>query len=313
MPFLPANISDERRGTLLGVTAYLIWGFAALYWIQLEAVDTRDMLAHRAVWTVVVVVLTLLIAGRLTATLRLLRQPRTLAIMAGAAFFSAANWGVFLWAVTHEQATEASLGYFLLPLINVVIGLTLFGERIDTAQKWAVGFAIAAVLVQINHYGGLPVVALGLALSFGLYGAIRKGVAIESVEGLLLETLIMLPFAIAWLIYREGASFGDHGLRVDLLLIGSGLFSAIPLMTYVAASRLLPLTALGLVFYIGPTAQLLVAVVVFGEPLAPAQVIAFGLVWIGLALVTVDGYRRARRAKRLQASSPNKATSVAGD
>ncbi len=312
MSFLPTNISDERRGTLLGVTAYLIWGFAALYWVQLEAVDTRDMLAHRALWTVVAVVLTLLVARRLTATLRLLRQPRTLVIMAGAALFSAANWGVFLWAVTHEQATEASLGYFLLPLVNVVIGLTLFGERIDTAQKWGVGFAVAAVLVQINYYGGLPIVALSLALSFGLYGAIRKGVAIGSVEGLLLEALMMLPFAIAWLIYREGGGFGDHGLRVDLFLVGSGFFSAIPLMTYVAASRLLPLTALGLVFYIGPTAQLLVAVLVFGEPLVPAQMVAFGLVWVGLALVTADGYRRARHVKRLEAST-NKAAPAAGD
>ena len=313
MSTLPVSISDQRRGTLLGVTAYLIWGFAALYWVQLEAVDTRDMLAHRAVWTVVAVVLFLLVAGRLTATLRLLRQPRTVAVMAGSALFSAANWGVFLWAVTHEQATEASLGYFLLPLVNVAIGLTLFGERIDTAQKWGVGFAVAAVLLQIQYYGGLPVVALSLAFSFGLYGAIRKGAAIESMDGLLLEALLMLPFAVAWLIYREGGGFGEHGLRVDLFLVGSGFFSAVPLITYVAASRLLPLTALGLVFYIGPTAQLLVAVLVFKEPLVTAQIVAFGLVWIGLVLVTLDGYRRARRLEHPAQTTTEKAAPAAGD
>ena len=299
MAALLDNFSDKQRGTLLGVTAYLIWGFAALYWVQLQVIDTRDLLAHRVVWTVFAVVLTLMIAGRLGATLRLLRQPRTMAIMAAAAFFSAANWGVFIWAVTHEQAMEASLGYILLPLINVVIGLTIYGERIDTAQKWGIGFAVAAVLVQVVYYGGLPVVALSLALSFGLYGAIRKGIAIESMEGLLLEALLMLPFAIAWLVYRDGGGFGDHGIKIDLLLIGAGFYSAVPLMTYVAASRLLPLTALGLVFYIGPTAQLIVAYWVFGEPLVPAQMVAFGLVWVGLFVVTADGYRRARRVRRL--------------
>ena len=293
-----SKFSNEQRGTLLGVTAYLIWGFAALYWVQLQVVDTRDLLAHRVLWTVIAVLLSLLVAGRLTATLRLLRQPRTMAIMAAAAAFSAANWGVFIWAVTHERATEASLGYFLLPLVNVVIGLTVFGERIDVAQKWGVAFAVAAVAVQVGYHGGLPLVALSLALTFGLYGAIRKGIAIESMEGLLLEALIMLPFAIGWLIYRDGAGFGVYGLKIDLLLIGAGFYSAVPLMTYVAASRLLPLTALGLVFYIGPTAQLIVAVWVFGESLVPVQMIAFGLVWIGLVLVTLDGYRRARRARR---------------
>lgn len=305
MTALLDNITDKQRGTLLGVTAYLIWGFAALYWVQLQVIDTRDLLAHRVVWTVLAVLLSLMIAGRLKATLRLLRQPRTMAIVAAAAFFSAANWGVFIWAVTHEQAMEASLGYFLLPLVNVVIGLTIFGERIDTAQKWGVGFAVAAVLVQVVYYGGLPVVALSLALSFGLYGAIRKGIAIESMEGLLLEALLMLPFALVWLVYRDGGGFGVHGIKIDLLLIGAGFYSAVPLMTYVAASRLLPLTALGLVFYIGPTAQLIVAYWAFGEPLVPAQMIAFGLVWIGLFVVTVDGYRRARRVRRLAEVAAN--------
>ena len=308
-----SNFSNEQRGTGLGVTAYLIWGFAALYWVQLQVIDTRDLLAHRVLWTVLAVVLSLLVAGRLTATLRLLRQPRTMAIMAAAAMFSAANWGVFIWAVTHERATEASLGYFLLPLVNVVIGLTVFGERIDVAQKWAIGFAVAAVAVQFGYYGGLPLVALSLALSFGLYGAIRKGVAIESMEGLFLEALIMLPFALGWLIYRDGAGFGVHGLKIDLLLIGAGFYSAVPLMTYVAASRLLPLTALGLVFYIGPTAQLIVAIWVFGEPLVPAQMVAFGLVWIGLVLVTADGYRRARRARHLAAVTSNQIDYSKGD
>jgi chloramphenicol-sensitive protein RarD len=223
--------------------------------------------------------------------------------MACSAFLSACNWGIFLWAVTHEHATEASLGYFMLPLVNVVIGITVFRESVDAAQKIAIGFAAAAILLQIIALGGLPVVALALALSFGLYGAIRKGVSVESMEGLLLETLFMAPFALAWLVYRDGAGLGQHGPGVDLVLLGSGAFTAIPLLCYVAASRLLPLTALGLVFYIGPTAQLLVAVVIFGEPFSPVQLAAFALVWIGLVFMTADNLRRGRALRRLEAQN----------
>lgn len=299
MPLLNSNLSDKSRGTLLGVTAYLIWGFSALYWVMAKPVEPTDLLAHRAFWSMPFVLLVLLFAGRLRGALALLRQPRTVAIMAVAAVFVAANWLVFLWAISNGRATEAALGYFLLPLINVIIGLTLFKEKIDTAQKIAIAFAVAAVVLQFVYYGGLPLVALALALSFALYGAIRKKVAVESLEGLFIETLLMSPFALAWLIYRDGAGLGQYGLSVDLVLLGAGAFTAIPLITYVAASRLLPLTALGLVFYIGPSAQLLVAVFVFGEPFTAVQIMAFSLVWIGLAIVTFDNARRVRRIRKL--------------
>ena len=299
MSLSSSNLSDNRKGTLLGVTAYLIWGFSALYWVMAKPVEPTDLLAHRAFWSMPFVLLVLLLAGRLRGALALLRQPRTLAIMTVAAVFVAANWLVFLWAISNGRATEAALGYFLLPLINVIIGLTLFKEKIDSAQKVAIAFAVAAVALQFVYYGGLPWVALALALSFALYGAIRKKVAVESLEGLFIETLLMSPFALAWLIYRDGAGLGQYGLSVDLVLLGAGAFTAIPLITYVAASRLLPLTALGLVFYIGPSAQLLVAVFAFGEPFTAVQIVAFSLVWIGLAIVTFDNARRVRGIRKM--------------
>ena len=306
---MPFTLHQRHRGTLMAVTAYLIWGFAALYWIRAEAVDSWDILAHRAVWSLPFVVVCLAFAGggRLRAAILLLRQPRTVAIMVCAALLSATNWGVFLWAVTNEQATQASLGYFMLPLVNVVIGISIFRESVDTAQKIAIGFAAAAIVLQLIAMGGLPVVALAMAVSFGLYGAIRKGVSVESMEGLFLETLFMAPFAIAWLVYHDGAGLGQHGRSVDLVLLGAGAFTAVPLLCYVAASRLLPLTALGLVFYLGPTLQLLVAVVIFGEPFTIMQLAAFALVWIGLAFVTLDNLRRARALRLL------KRRSAAGD
>ncbi|MEH6611014.1 MAG: EamA family transporter RarD [Halioglobus sp.] len=302
MADLYPQISDHRRGALYGVTAYLIWGFSALYWVHLDTLDTRDVLAHRAVWTLPAVTLLLLIGGRLSKVLQFMRQPRTMMIMACAALLSATNWGIFLWAIANEQATEASFGYFLLPLLNIVIGLSLFGERIDTSQKLGVAFAIAAVLAQVVYFRGLPLVSLGLALTFGLYGAIRKKVSVEPLEGLFLESLLMLPFALLWLASRDWGGLGSQGLKTDLLLVGAGIFSAVPLLCYITASRLLPLTALGLVFYIGPTAQLFVAVLVFGEILLPIQLLAFSLVWFGLMLVAADNFRRARRLRRPSAA-----------
>lgn len=294
-----SQLSDDRRGTLLGVAAYLIWGFAALYWVQTEPVDARDLLAHRALWSLPLVVLCLIYMGRFKESLRSLRNYRALMIMGCAAIFSATNWGIFLWAVTNGKATEASLGYFLLPLLNVVIGLTLFRESIDFPQKLAVAFALMGLVVQLVYYGGLPLVSLGLAFSFGLYGAVRKAVSIGSVEGLFIELLIMAPVAIAWLIYRDGGGMGQYGLKIDMLLVGSSLVTAIPLMCYVAASRLIPLTALGLVFYIGPTTQLLIAVFVFDEVFSNVQFISFGLVWIGLILMTADNFRRSALMARI--------------
>lgn len=291
-------MSQEKRGAIYGITAYLIWGFAALYWVQTDPVDPRDLLSHRALWSVPFVLVCLVFLGRLAGALAVLRQPRTMLIMACAALCVGLNWLIFLWAISNGQATEASLGYFLLPLLNVVIGLTLFRETIDTAQKIGIAFAVAAVLVQLVYYGGLPVVALGLALSFGLYGAIRKKVSVESLEGLFIETLLMAPFAVGWMIWRDGAGLGAYGLKVDLFLLGAGAFTAIPLIAYVAASRLLPLTALGLVFYIGPTAQLLVALFYFKEPFDAVQATAFGLVWAGLLFVTLDNLRRGRQLQR---------------
>lgn len=295
-----ANQSNERRGMLLGVTAYLIWGFAALYWAEAWPVVPADLLSHRVVWAIPFVLLCLLYTGRLGRALSVFTQPRTLGWMVLAALFGGTNWLIFLWAISSGRATEASLGYFLLPLVNVAIGLLVFRESIDRAQKIGIGFAVLAVVIQVAHYGGLPLVALALPLTFGLYGAIRKRVAVESLEGLFIEVLLLSPLALSWMLFHEGAGLGQYGLRVDLFLVGAGAFTAIPLMTYVAASRLLPLTALGLVFYIGPTAQLLVALIAFREPFDLVQAVAFGLVWVGLAFVTAHNFRQARSLRRLK-------------
>jgi chloramphenicol-sensitive protein RarD len=288
-----------NRGTLLASIAYLIWGFGALYWVETQPVGPIELVAHRALWSVPVRLLCLAWMGRLRAGLVMLVQPRALAIMAASATAQAANWGVFLWAVTNERATEASLGYFLLPLINVAIGILLFREQVDRAQRIAIGLAGIGMLILIAENRGLPWVALGVAVSFSIYGAIRKKVSIGAVEGLFVETALMAPLALLWLLHSDWGGLGQYGIRVDLFLLGAGVMTVVPLACYVVASRMLPLTALGLVYYLGPSCQLFVAICIFGEPLNPVQLFSFVLVWLGLAIVVANTFRRYRSMRVL--------------
>ncbi len=288
-----------NRGIALATAAYLIWGFSALYWIELDAVSPQDIVAHRVVWSFPVVVAALLYGGHLRQTLRLFTDIRTLAILLCSALMQVTNWGIFLWAVVNEQNTQTSLGYFLLPLINVAIGLGIFKERLDRAQTIAIGLAAIGMAILIIENRGLPWVAIGVALSFGLYAAIRKAVSVEAVEGLFVEVSLMLPLALGWLWLQGGAGFTEHGLNTDFMLVGAGLMTVVPLVCFVAGSRLTTLSSLGLVFYLGPSCQLFVAICIFGEPLNPLQLFSFALVWVGLIIVAADSLRRQRNMRIL--------------
>ena len=281
----------------LAIVAYLVWGFAALYWVRTEPVTPIDLVAHRALWSLPVLVVLLAMMGRLAAALALLRQPRYLLILAASSLAQVVNWGIFLWAVTHEQATEASLGYFLLPLINVLIGVVAFHERPDRAQQVAILFAFIGMSLLVIENGGLPWVALGVAVSFGIYGLIRKGVSVDAVEGLFIGILLVMPLALWWL-WRSGwGGLGSHGWEVDAFLLGAGVITVVPLACYVLAARQMSMTSMGLVFYLGPSCQLFVAVCLFGEPMNPVQLFSFGLVWLGLAVMVWDTVRRMRTVR----------------
>ena len=288
-----------NRALLLACIAYLIWGFAALYWIETQPVSPLELVAHRALWSVPILALVLLAMGRLRAGLNILRRPRQVGILVASTLAQAANWLIFLYAVTHGQATEASLGYFLLPLVNVALGVMLFGESPDRAQWIAITLAGLGMTLLVIESGGLPLVALGVAVSFGIYGAIRKGVQIEPIEGLFVETLLLAPAALAFMVVTGGAGLGLYGIRVDLFLLGAGVITAVPLMCYVASARALPLSVMGLVFYLGPSCQLFVAICLFDEPLNPVQLFSFSLVWAGLAVVVADSLRRLRSVRVL--------------
>ncbi|MDA7581691.1 EamA family transporter RarD [Luminiphilus sp.] len=287
--------SDTLRGVMLALVANFIWGIAALYWLQTKPVDAFDVMAHRGLWTLPVTLIIVLLFGRLAETLRLLRSWRFICWVALSALMLTINWGVYVFAVTNERATEASLGYFMLPLLTIALGVFVFGERPKPVQLLAIGLAIVAVLLQLVALGSLPWVSLTLALSFSLYAAIRKQIAADSLQGLFLESLCMAPFAVVWLIVNDGAGLGMHGTRVDLFLLLGGVFTAAPLLTYVAATRVLALSTIGLLTYVGPTLQLIVAIFVLREPATLITAVTFGLVWLGVIAVSYDAWRSSRK------------------
>lgn len=284
-----------RTGLALGVIANIIWGVSALYWVETAPVSPVDVVAHRAIWSLPVAALVLLWAGRFRATWALVRVPKTLVWSAAATILLSLNWGVFVYAVFSGRATEASLGYFMVPLLTIMVGKVVFHETLGSAQRVAIVLAVIAVALQLVSYGSLPLVSLVVGASFSLYAAIRKKIEADTMQGLFIETLCMAPFALVWLWITDGAGMGQHGVKVDTFLVLAGVYTATPLLTYIAASRLLPLNIVGLISYLGPSLQLLVAQTVLGESIDTVTVISFALVWIGVLLVSGQGLARIRK------------------
>jgi len=293
-----AKLTERQLGILLGLIANSIWGGAALYWIQTKPVAPWDVLAHRGLWTLPAALLILIVAGRLRSALALLSNVKMMMAMAAAAALISVNWGTFLYAVTNGKATQASLGYFMLPLLTIVFGVLIFKEKLSRPQLIAVAMAVIAVGIQLVMLGTIPIIALALSGSFAAYGAIRKSVVADSLQGLFLESLFLAPVAATWILLNGGAGIGEHGLRVDFFLVASGLFTAMPLLTHVAASRMLPLSTLGLLSYLGPSLQLIVALTMLGETINGATLASFAVVWLGLLVIWIDNLKTLRRARR---------------
>lgn len=282
-------------GLLYGVGAYVLWGMMPLYLSLLRGVPAAELLAHRVLWSV-------LLLGAVAAALGRLRgihaaaRGRTLLLLGASAALIAVNWLVYIHAVQAGRILDASLGYFINPLVNVALGAAVLGKRIRPVQRAAVALAAAGVAVTALSGGGGMWIPLALALSFGFYGLIRRAAAIDALGGLLVETLLLAPIA-ALVLWRIGAagtpSFGVEP-RVDLLLAAAGAVTAVPLLLFAAAAKRLRYATLGLLQYIGPTIQFALAVLLFGERVRPALLVTFGLIWAGCALYAWDGWRAGR-------------------
>ncbi|MFV0257947.1 MAG: EamA family transporter RarD [Acidimicrobiales bacterium] len=290
------DAAPERRGALYGISAYAMWGLFPLYFALLGAATPLEIVLHRVLWSLVVCIALVTVLGRWDAV-RALRSFRVAVPLAVAAVVLALNWGIYVYSVGVGQVTQASLGYYINPLVTVVFGVVFLGERLRPAQWVAVAFGAAAVLALAFDYGSVPWISLGLAASFGTYGLIKKqvGAQLPALISLTGETLALAPVAVAGLLAVELTGRGHFGVDAPvtgLLLVASGAITAAPLLLFAGAARRLPLAIMGLLQYLTPTLQLLVAVLVLGETMPASRWIGFGLVWVALLMLIQP--RRAR-------------------
>jgi len=261
----------HTKGVIYALCAFLIWGICPLYFKLLTEVPAAEILTHRIIW-----LSALLVAG---------------------------NWLLFIWAVNHNHLLEASLGYYINPLFNILLGMLFLGERLRRLQWAAVLLAAIGVVIQVLLIGHLPWIALTLASSFGIYGLIRKKIPVDAQTGLFVETLLLLPLALIYLFGIADSATSDLSLnssQLNLLLLAAGVVTTIPLLLFTAGARLIPLSTLGFIQYLGPSIMFLLALFYYGEPVQAAKLVTFGFIWSALALFSWDGWRRSQR---LRASS----------
>ncbi|MEV4365346.1 EamA family transporter RarD [Nonomuraea sp. NPDC004186] len=297
---------DLRRGVLFGIAAYTMWGLFPLYWPLLKPSGAVEILAHRMVWSLVAVAAVLAVRRHWSWFRPLLKQPMKLGLLVLAAMVVTLNWGTYIYAVNSGHVVESALGYFINPLVNVLFGVVLLRERLRPMQWVAVGFGALAVLVLTFDYGRLPWIALTLALSFGVYGLLKKRANVPATEGLAIETLVLILPALGYIFFLHAGgqgTFADQGLGHALLLIGGGIGTAIPLICFGAAAIRVPLSTMGLLQYIAPVLQFACGVLIAKETMPSSRWIGFSIVWLALAIFTYDGFRTARAAKRVRKSA----------
>ncbi|MGH3647669.1 MAG: EamA family transporter RarD, partial [Micromonosporaceae bacterium] len=287
-------MTELRRGYLYGIAAFGLWGLFPLYWKLLQPSGAIEILAHRIVWSAVFVAGVLLVVRRWSWLATLARQPRKLFAVLAAASIIALNWATYIYGVNTDRVVETSLGYFINPLVSVLLGVLVLRERMRTGQWVAIGIGAVAVVVLTVDYGHLPWIALTLAGSFGCYGLVKKRLGLPAAEGLFVEsTALALPALgyVWWLYDGAGHTFGTVSLGHTLLLIGAGAATAIPLLFFAGAANRVPLSTVGMLQYLAPTIQFGLGVLVFHEPMPPARQLGFVLVWAALAVFTWDALR----------------------
>jgi len=298
MPTTP-NAADKeaRQGVIFGLAAYTMWGCFPLFFALFEGVPAFEILIHRVLWSCLFLVGLVTLLGRWAPIREALGQPRRLGRVLGCALLIAFNWGLYIYSVETRHVLQASLGYFMTPLVNVALGMLVLRETMHRLQAVAVGLAALAIALQLVMLGELPWISLALAFTFGTYGLLRKQVPLDGLSGLFVETLLLLPLgliALGWLTQAELSHFlGDT--RTTLLLIASGVITALPLLAFAGAARRLRLATLGFLMYLNPTIQFLIALLVFGEPLSGVQLATFVLICTGLALYSWSAWQSRPR------------------
>ncbi|MBM3604923.1 MAG: EamA family transporter RarD [Alphaproteobacteria bacterium] len=297
----PAPQTDSPRGLIYAIAAYGLWGFLPIYMKALSHIPPTEVIAHRVLWSLPIAAAVLLWQGRAAEVRDALRQPRLLGMAALTAMLISVNWLIYVWAIANDHALDAALGYYINPLFSVFLGATLLKERLSRGQFAAIVLAASAVVILTVQAGSLPLVAIGLTLSWGVYAYCKKSLPLGPNQGFTLEVLLLAPLAVVFLIWQavQGQSHFLGGDMTDrLLLLGCGPITAIPLLFYANGAKLIRLSTIGILQYIAPTMIFLCAVVLFGEPFDGARLIAFPMIWGALVIYSITLVRQAGQRRR---------------
>lgn len=294
---------------MLAIVAYTLWSTATIYFKALDYVSAIEVLSHRVIWSFLLTLIIVYFFGLREKMKAVIANRRLLLGLLVSTVLIAMNWGVFIWAVQNDKILSASLGYYINPLVSIMLGMVFLAERLNFAGKIAAGLCVAAVIFELISFGRLPWIALFLAFSFGLYGLVRKKLAVDSFVGLVFETGFLLPFALVylWLTPNPAATFGGTSWQQDVLLILAGPVTTIPLVCFAAAANRISLSAMGFIQYISPSGMFFLAIFIYGEDVTPYKLITFFIIWVALSLLIANSIRhtlRSRRYKKARVVAP---------
>jgi chloramphenicol-sensitive protein RarD len=298
-PTQATDASESPQGVALATSAFLIWGLSPIYWKALAGVPAFEILMHRMIWSFVFLAPLVLLQGHLKDLIGALTSGRTLLILFLTTLIVGGNWFLYIWAINSDHILQTSLGYYITPLVNVLLGVVFLKERLRRLQLVAVGLAAVGVTYLTLSYGQFPWVALALAFSFGFYGLIRKVASVGPLVGLTVETLLLSIPASAYLLYLDHAGRGaflHEGTTISLMLMGAALVTGLPLLLFTMGTKLLRLATVGFLQYIAPSCTFLLAVFIYHEPLVPSQLFTFGMIWTALAIYSYDSVQQYRRS-----------------
>ncbi len=289
---------QQKIGGAFAVTAYTLWGIAPLYFKQIAEVPAAEILIHRIVWSFALLTLMITLMKTWPSVVAVMRQPKKMLAMLGTGVLLAGNWGLFIWAVNNHHMLDASLGYYINPLLNVLLGMVFLGERLRKLQWVAVALAVIGVGLQLVHYGSLPWIALVLASSFALYGLFRKKLAVDAIGGLFIESMLLMPFALwYWWQFAQSpaADLLQNSWQLNAWLLAAGVVTTVPLLCFIAAARRLQLSTMGFFQYIGPSFMFGFGVFLYNEPLESSKLLTFAFIWTALVVYSLDALYQVRK------------------
>lgn len=308
MPTTELEQQRTRQGVLFALGAYTMWGIAPIYFKTIGEVSPLEILSHRVIWSFFFLAGLIFLSKGWKTVITTLKNKRKMAYLVTTGFLVGGNWLIFIWAINAGHLLDASLGYYINPLLNVVLGMLFLGERLRKLQWIAVAFAAIGVLIQLITFGSIPIVALALACSFGFYGLLRKKVAMDAQSGLFIETLVMLPMAAVYLLLiakSPTSNFANNPMNLNLLLIAAGVITTVPLLCFTGAATRLKLSTLGFFQYIGPSLMFVLAVGLYGEAFSADKAITFVFIWGALIIFTADAFLFKKKKSHFNHSNTN--------